>query len=304
MGKGIAKYGFKSGVLPVTRSILKHPTTRQTRLVEKAKEELPKGSDGLGYAEGIKHPINSSRVQLPIKFLDVEELISKSVAAPQSIKTNSEIQLTKLKKAELRRKYLSESLRNEENKLLSKEKLMLKRSEILAKEREEEMKQLNLHKSSDLTIPSLEHIIKQPLLRKRTADETKLMKMKRSYNRELIEFKAKERKLEKLLDLYYEVDQYIVTEEQLLKNIDSIFDQSKFSTNTNTILALKNNTKKNNLEQKIGDTLFGTVKTVHPGLPVINEYLSGESVKFESEVKAVNDKILEERKNNVDNILP
>lgn len=306
MGKGVAKYGFKSGVLPTARSILKSPTTRQTTLVEKAKQPLPKGEDGIGYAEGIMHPIKSRRDPKPVKFIDVEQVISRSVPEPQTIKgsTNSAIQATKAKHAELRRKYLAEALRNEENYLLKREQLLNKRAEIAAKEREEEMKKIDLKKSSDLTIPSLEHIINQPLVRQRTKEETKLMKLKRNYNREMIAFKAKERKLEKLLELYYEADQYIVTEEQLLKNIDAIFDETRFAANANTFLELKNNAKKNSLEQKIGDELFGTVKTIHPGLPLVKDFLSGEAVHFNAEIKTENDRVLQEKKNNIDNILP
>ncbi|CAB4252339.1 similar to Saccharomyces cerevisiae YOR158W PET123 Mitochondrial ribosomal protein of the small subunit [Maudiozyma barnettii] len=305
MGKGIAKYGFKSGILPVTRNILKHPTVRQTNLVNKAKEPLPKGENGLGYAEGIQHPAKSRREPKPATFINIEDVISKSIPAPQSLKSaGSEIQETKMKKAQLRRKYLADALHKEEEYLLKREELLAKREIIEAKEREEEMKKINLTKSSDLTIPSLEHIINQPLMRHRTPEETELMKLKRIYNREFIEFKAKERKLEKLLELYYEADQYIVTEEQLLKNIDAIFDETRFSTNTNTFFDLKNNTKKNNLERKIGDELFGTVNTVHPGLPMVKDFLNGEAVKFDNEIKVENNKILEERQKNVDNILP
>ena len=306
MGKGIAKHGFKSGILPVVRNILKNPTIKQTTLVQKAKEPLPKGENGIGYAEGIQHPLKSLRVPKPSKFIDIESVISKSIPEPQSLnlKNGSVVQEIKNKKAELRRKYLADSLRNEENYVLQKEILMKRREEILAKEREVEMQKINLEKSSDLTIPTLEHIIKQPLMRARTTEETELMKLKRNYNRKLIEFKAKEKNLEKLLELYYEADQYIVTEEQLLKNIDSIFDETRFSTNANSFLELKNNTKKNNLEQQIGDELFGTVKTIHPGLPLVKDFLSGEAIKFNQEIKTQSDKILEERKNSLDNILP
>ncbi|SMN18423.1 similar to Saccharomyces cerevisiae YOR158W PET123 Mitochondrial ribosomal protein of the small subunit [Maudiozyma saulgeensis] len=305
MGKGIAKYGFKSGVLPVTRNILKNPTIRQTTLINRAKEPLPKGENGIGYAEGIQHPLKSRRDPKPATFIDIEEVISKSVPAPQSLKSSgSEIQETKMKRAQLRRQYLANALRKEEEYLLKKEELVAKKKIIEAKEREEEMKKINLTKSSDLTIPSLEHIINQPLMRPRTSEEIELMKLKRNYNREFIEFKAKERKLEKLLELYYEADQYIVTEEQLLKNIDAIFDETRFATNTNTFLELKNNTKKNNLERKIGDELFGTINTIHPGLPMVKDFLNGEAIKFNKEIKEENNKILEERQKNVDSILP
>ena len=105
MGKGAAKYGYKSGILPSTRRILKNPTVNQTGILERVKEAKPKGINGVGYAKGIKHPKGSHRNPPPLKFIDVEEVIYNTVK-PKSENTTaaSEQQLLKTEnQAELRR---------------------------------------------------------------------------------------------------------------------------------------------------------------------------------------------------------
>lgn len=304
MGKGAAKYGFKSGVLPVTRSILKNPTTKQESVIAQVKAPKPKGAQGIGYAKGVLHPRNSHRNPSPVKFVNVEELIQKTAPAPTSVKVpKTPQQEIRLRKAELRRQYLSESFRKEESRLIHLEKLMKEKEAALDEERRAEIAVLNESKSSDLTIPSLERILEEPLMRKRTPEENQLLKMKRNYNRELMEFKAKERKLEDLLNLYHVSNEFIVDEKHLLKKIDEVF-ANEGSDILRTRLSMGSSRIRSRNESSIGDALFGTVGGgEHVGLPLVKDYLSGDMKQFAKVVEDKNTEILAQKKNDVDTIM-
>lgn len=283
MGKAVAKYGYKSGILPVTRNILKKPTTMQLDLIAKSKAPKPKGSQGEGYADGVQHPVGSRRSPPKVEFIDVKHLIEKTVP-----KTTKEIQIhtakqrDRLERAQLRQRYLTEAFQNEESRILKRDELIKKKKEIEKLEHERELKLINQKKSSDLTIPSLEHIINQPIMRQRTPEEKKLLDMKRKYNRDLVEYKAKETKLRKLLELYYVSDEFIVTEEQLMKKLDNLIPLRK--------LSMSEETRKTNIENKLGDELFGSING-KPGLPVIKEYLSNEAESFAERVRIQNEEL-------------
>lgn len=304
MGKGLARHGFKSGVLPVTRSILKNPTTKQEAIIAKVNAPKPKGPTGVGYAEGVAHPKKSHREPSPVKFLDVEEVIHRTAAAPSSIKnaTTSQ-QETKLRKAELRRQYLSEAFRQEERRLISLGKLMEEKKEALEKEKQAEIALLNQTRSSDLTIPTLEGIMEGPMMRTRTPEEKKLHQMKRQYNRELMEFKAKERKLEDLLHLYHVSNEFIVTESQLLKKIDEAF-ANEGSDVLRTRLSMGASRIRSRNESSIGDALFGTMGAgEHVGFPLVKEFLSGEMKDFADQVETKTSQVIAQKKSDVDTIL-
>ena len=303
MGKGAARFGFKSGVLPVTRSILKHPTVTNTALRERLSRPLPKGVDGVGYADGIKEPKGSSRDPKPVQFVDVREVIKKTVPEPSSSNGSGSGSVFegKAARAALRRRYLAEALLNEEARALRREELLRMKREIQEREAAEEVARSNVKRDSDLTIPSLKELISQPLMRRRTPEEEKLMKLKRKYNREFIEFKAEERRLEKLLQLYYETDHYIITEQQLMAQLDSLFDDDRFPTfkyGSPVAAEFKHNTKRNILETQVGDALFGTVKTNHPGLASVRDFLRGDSERFSKEIAEANQRVAENHQNN------
>ena len=283
MGKGIAKYGYKSGILPITRSILKKPTTKQLDLVAKSKAPQRKGPRGEGYADGVQHPPRSSRVPPTPEFIDVETLIKNTVPrSDKNLQINTIEQRQKLERAQLRQRYLEEAFRNEENRILRRDELIQRRKEIEKLEHEKELKFINQKKSSDLTVPSLENIINQPLMRQRTEEEKKLLDMKRKYNRDFVEFKSRENKIRKLLELYYVADEFIITEEQLMKKLDNLITIRK--------LPMSEETRKNNIENKLGDELFGSVNG-KPGLPMIKEYLNNEAENFAERVREKNEQL-------------
>ncbi|GAV54013.1 hypothetical protein ZYGR_0AK05150 [Zygosaccharomyces rouxii] len=304
MGKGAAKYGFKSGVLPTARSILKNPTIRQETLLKEAKAHKPKGPNGVGYAEGVLHPKGSHRESLPVTFIDVERLIQNTVASPQNVTpVNSKQQEQKLRKAELRRQYLADAFRKEEERLLKREELIKKREQLLEQQKQKEVALLDRTKSSDLTIPTLERILEEPLMRQRTDEEKQLLDMKRQYNRDLVEFRAKERKLEKLVELYHIADEFIVTEKQLTQKVEEAFN-NEGSDVLRTKLSMGVSRIRSRNEGNIGDALFGTVASgEHVGMPIVKEFLSGEMEDFANEVEAKNKQVMDEKKNNVDTIL-
>lgn len=304
MGKGAAKYGFKSGVLPTTRSILKNPTIKQEALLKEAKAPKPKGPNGIGYADGVLHPRGSHRESLPVNAIDVEKLIQNTVAPPQNIKpVNSKQQEQKLRKAELRRQYLAGAFKKEEERLLKCEELIKKREQLLEQQKQKEVALLDKTKSSDLTVPTLEHILEEPLMRPRTDEEKQLLTMKRQHNRYLIDFKAKERKLEKLVELYHVADEFIVTEKQLLQKVDEAFN-NEGSDILRTRLGMGVSRIRSRNEGNIGDALFGTVASgEYVGMPIVKEFLSGEMEEFANEVEAKNKQVMDEKKNNADTIL-
>lgn len=303
MGKGAAKYGFKSGVLPTTRSILKNPTISQETLLEKARAPKPKGVNGVGYAEGTMHPKGSHRDSQPVKFIDVEELIQNTVSTPQSIKVvNSKQQQEKLRKSELRRQYLSDAFRKEEERLLKDEQLLRKKEQKLEEQRNKEVALLDQTKSSDLTIPTLEHILNEPLMRRRTEEEKELMDMKRKHNRSLMEYRTRESKIEKLVDLYHVSDEFIVTEKQLLQKVEEAFN-NEGSDVLRTKLGMGVSRIRSKNEGNIGDALFGTVGSgEYVGVPLVKEYLSGEMKEFAQEVETRSKQAMEEKKNDAETI--
>ena len=285
MYKRQAKYGYKSGVLPLTRSILKNPTTKQQSIIAKVKAPKPKGIEGVGYAPGVLHPNGSHRHPPLVKFIDVEQLIEKTVAAPKTVpKMNSPEQEARAKRSQLRREFLTKAFKNEEQRLLRREELLKEKEKILELEKTERENKLLKEKSSDLTIPTLENILEQPLIRWRTPEERKILQLKRKFNRDLLEFQTKERKMEKLLNLYHIADEFIVTEKKLLQKIDEIFDD-KYIHGHSRILESEKSIEKRILENDIGDAIFGTLGGGnYVGMPMVNEFLNGETKQFNDKV--------------------
>lgn len=304
MGKGAAKYGFKSGILPTARSILKNPTVKQKSLIDKVGTPKSKGVDGVGYADNIAHPKGSHRFSPEVKFVNVDELIAKTVANPRKVNVaNTPQQEAKQQKAELRRKYLAEAFRNEEQRLLEQEEHLKRRQEKLEKERESEIAALSEPRSSDLTVPTLQSMLDMPLMRQRAPEEIEILKLKRKHNREMLRLRAQERKLDDLLKLYYVTDEFIVSEKDFLKRIDEVF-ASESSEALRTKLSVGASRPKTKNEKNIGDALFGSVGGGdHVGLPVIEEFLSGEMKTFADDIEAKSKALLDQKKRDLESIL-
>lgn len=282
MGKGAAKYGFKSGILPTTRSILKKPTTKQTLKIKEATMPKPKGIHGVGYAENIVHPKGLDRNPPKIQFINVEDMINKTVPKPKFQRPSKSIQQEiKRHKSELRRQYLSESLRNEEARLVKLDILLKKKSQLAEIEQRKHLADAKNQPPSDLTVPTLDSLMKQPFMRPRTPEEQTLLKMKRNHNREMVQFKIKERRLADLISLYHAATDFIVTEEKLLTTLDQVFATDNIdSFKRNLALTGVNRTVHDLKEENtILDSLTGTISQGRfDGLPIINEFLTQNSV--------------------------
>lgn len=291
----------KSGTLPVTRQILKKPTTGQQYLLDELKKPKPKGVGGVGYAKGVQHPRGSHRNPPPVEFVDVESLIETTVKEPsRPIAGQLSPQMReRLRKAELRRTYLAEAFRKEEERLIEMHALIQKREKLVAEQREREIQELNKPQSSDLTIPSLSSMVEGKLMRNRTPEEEKLLAMKRKYNRETHELRNKESKLRKLLDLYHMSSEFIVTEEQLLNTIENVFSTRAAASSFETIKTLPETTitKRNNAISQ--DMFFGTSTrndNFEVGLPMVQDFISGELNNLHAKAKENYEKQLKEER--------
>ncbi|SSD60824.1 related to 37S ribosomal protein PET123, mitochondrial [Saccharomycodes ludwigii] len=303
MGKGIAKFGFKSGILPKIRPILKTPTMKQKKHIL-MEENLKQKNSKSGYAENIPHPQGIQRNQPPMKFIEIESQIRKTVPPPKSNSDNmtsnkSTVAQVKSSTASLRREYLASSLRKEEERLIKLQNFLEEKKQIVQERKKNE--QTKLLKSSsienNLTTPTLHDMLSfipeddntnkrkpLPFMRPRTEEEEEILKLKREYNREIIIFKAKKRRLEKLLQLYHVSSNFIVTEEQLLAKIDNVFSQKnavdraiKFNLFGNTDLTADSATK---TKTRIVNQLLGTMGPNHyVGLPKVINYMNGDSIK-------------------------
>ncbi|SCU85910.1 LAME_0D03532g1_1 [Lachancea meyersii CBS 8951] len=304
MGKGAAKFGYKSGLLPNARSILKRPTIKQTDVLEKLQSVKPKGPEGVGYADNIAHPKGSHRVSAPIEIIDVEKLISSTVPEPQQAKVARTVQQeAKQHKAQLRREYLSEAFRAEEKRVLRQAELLKKKEASLAEQRQVELAALNESRSSDLTLPTMDNLLRGPLMRQRTPEEKEILEMKRKQNRDVLQLRAKERKLENLLKLYHVSDEFIVSESQLLKKIDEVF-ANESSEALRTKLSVGNAKPKSRNEKEMGDALFGSLGGGNfVGLPTVKDYVSGELNSFAKEVEAQNQALIKQKQQDMDTIL-
>lgn len=297
-GKGVYR---KSGTLPVTRQILKKPTTGQKYLLDELKKPKPKGMKGVGYAAGVLQPRGSHRISPPVEFVDVEKLIDSTVRTPsKDTEARSQQAKDKLNKAELRRQYLAESFRKEEERLIKMHELIQKREQLVQEQRQREMEELNEPRSSDLTIPSLNEMVSGKLMRDRTPEEKELLEMKRRYNRETQELRIQENKLKKLLNLYHMSSEFITTEEQLLATIENVFSTRTATSSFDAIKSLPKNsiTKGNNAFAQ--DLFFGTNTrndTSEVGLPMVQDFISGELNRLHTKAKENLEVQLEQQKN-------
>ncbi|ODV95786.1 hypothetical protein PACTADRAFT_32995 [Pachysolen tannophilus NRRL Y-2460] len=286
MGKGVAKFGGKSGILPLPRQIFKQP-------IKPLKIEH---NPNIGYAPDVKHPRGSTREPIYPKVVPVEERIVKTIAAPKRNFTEEEFgklpiaQQWKLKNSALRRDYLKDSYWKEAKRLELKEA----REEEAKKKLEEEIKKAQQYEestASKLTLPSVEQYLKGPIMRQRTEAETKELQAKRKLNLLNHELRLKEKKAADLLELYNASTQFIITEEQLADAVSKAFDtnssySSAFST-TQTFKSLSSTSNSrvsvgNDIDTAIANALLGRVNG-GPDLNDVKDTLHGETYKLVEE---------------------
>ncbi|KAG7845435.1 hypothetical protein KL941_003281 [Ogataea angusta] len=129
MGKGAARFGGKSGFLPKPRDIFKQPY----------KHVVYQKEPDTGYADGILHPLGTTRDLIRPPVVTPEERLLRTARPPKQAPDESALQKmaaeqrANIKQAELRRKYLAESYQTEVGRLERLEAQERRRAEEQAK---------------------------------------------------------------------------------------------------------------------------------------------------------------------------
>lgn len=288
MGKGVLKYGGKSGILPKVRPVFKRNPIRAKTAYEIEKEAHLEH----GFAEGVPLPKKTGfefhRIQPEKKVISVEERIKLNIEskAPQNV---DELKLTqdqiwKLKRDEIRRDYLKQAYLTEASRLK-------KIDEIVAQQEEKKKHQTELddYEESDavkLTLPTVDSYLKGPIMRNRTKEEQQLVEQQRLLNRRVRELEVEEKRADDLLDLYHAAANFITTEEELEAAITEAFEVnfSKFDSSQNIIeqrlaSAGPGYATVDYNERLITDHVLGEVNG-KPGLATVKDTLSGEKERL------------------------
>lgn len=307
MGKGVIKYGGKSGLLPKPKEIFKQPY----------KHQVYKKSGDSGYAEGILHPKNITRDYILPKVSTPEQLLKKSAHEPVKKYSSEEIskmpilQQFKIKNAEMRRQYLKESYQTEVKRLERvdqfEEQKKLEEEKIKA-----EKAQHTQSRAEFYTSPTIESYLEGPLVRPRTDEENEVLRLKRESNRLQTKFNIDSAKASNLLELYNGAVNFAITEEKLEKMVDAAFDSKADDTwkqitasNPSKISAVKNFGRFND---ELVDIVVDNVNN-GPGYNSVEDYLSGftddiyqlaEQIKKEKNDKEL--EVAQEHLNKVDEI--
>ncbi|KAI3407110.1 PET123 [Candida oxycetoniae] len=293
MGKGVLKYGGKSGILPKKINIFTRPIRPMNEWEKQRKEEAKES----GYAPGVPTPI-INKVQLPRqhpprKVITVQERIAAIKYPPMSLQEmNSlpEAERDAQKRAYYRAEFLKEAYLEEEKRL---EKIDQMKKKIHEQDLERQQKEESDHKASVISsLPTIQKILEDGLVRQRTQDEKALLKEERKLNMRSKELHEKEEKFQKLLELYQASGKFITSEEQLEEAIyrafevdvdkfetsQTIVDSKLFSDNASYLVGEAN-------EQKIADAVLGEING-KPGLEQVKDVLSGarEKVKREAHI--------------------
>ncbi|KAK6464879.1 mitochondrial ribosomal protein of small subunit [Scheffersomyces coipomensis] len=299
MGKGVLKYGGKSGILPKIRPVFKHNPIRS-----KTPSEIQQESQiEQGYAKDVPLPQNKGnrrnltfhRVQPPKEIITVEQRIKNTIEnrIPQNIdesKLNNDEKWV-LKRDEIRREFLREAYLTEAKRL---EKLDKLKENQLKKQKEAEQNHLNKHQESEavkLTIPTIESYLKGPIMRQRTPEETLIKNEQRLLNRKTKELEEQSKKATQLLDLYHSASNFITTEEELeaaiteafevrVTDYDRSLDHVKNKLNSTVSFAYNSEYNRGLIEDKALGELNGK-----PGLETVKDVLSGEAEKIKRQAE-------------------
>lgn len=296
MGKGILKYGGKSGILPKVRPVFKRYPIRPKNEAELAEDAKVVS----GFADNVPLPKRKGFVfhrKAPEKpVMTVEERIKRNIEdrKPQNTDESklSQDEIWQLKRDEIRRAYLKEAYLVEAERLKKVDELKAK---VSAKEEEfAKSHTYTISEADKLTLPTIDSYLKGPIMRQRTEEEKILLEQQRTLNRKTTELLVKEQKAVKILDLYHAAADFITTEEELETAITKAFEENTNAydlaeSTVNQLLSVGSSMVhvKHN-EDLISDTILGQLNG-KPGLQNISENLSGETEKLKREAKlAVN----------------
>ena len=222
MGKGALRFHGKSGILPKPRQIFKQPY----------KHEVYVKPHDTGYADGILHPKGTTRELIRPTVITPEMLLERTAAKPKRSYGNDELKMMpeaqryKVKNAELRRKFLKESYDAEVKRM---EKLEA-RQKRLSEERKKVADKAQQHEKSKAelyTTPTVESILKGPMVKPRTEEQKEALNLKREANSTTQRISVKEHRAENLMDLYNESSSFAITEPKLQLLVDEAFSERK-----------------------------------------------------------------------------
>ncbi|PRT56499.1 hypothetical protein B9G98_04119 [Wickerhamiella sorbophila] len=278
--KGIAKYGFKSGVLPKPRQIV--PRVKPAfELAEEAKIRT-------GFADPKMVPKGSSAVSSGRKELSASEKIALSAKAPKKVKeAKTAHQEWRQKSADIRRRYLTDALETEEV-LETKKAARRQKAHDDAASLRERMLQTGESEAIKLTMPTIENsLLSGSMVRPRTEEEKSVLALKRGANRKAVLAEQMKLRSAQLLELYQSTREYIITPEELDLAVDQQFSHSSSQSSTAQFNALElkkrlmyENIRSEafaNAREDLANTLLGTTSNHEPGLTEVRDVLDGTS---------------------------
>lgn len=265
MVKRIARYGFKSGILPKPRQIVE-PFKTKAEIAQEEKENV-------GFADKDLIPKGVPQI-VPLKArISAQHLIDYSAKKPseETIKKRAE---WRNRNADVRREFLTRSLLNQET---AEQQIMKRREAKAAREKQLQTERMELMKSSQattLTLPTIESFLTtQPFVVPRTKEEIELLKAKKEANRVKTDLEQKTEKAKGILEIYQSASSYIVDVDELEQAINNAF-----SSGNTSFSYLNTETAQNDMTK----ALFGVTNNFLPGVEEVQDAVSGNTTQFKN----------------------
>lgn len=264
MTKNIARYGFKSGVLPKPRSIV--PKIRAKFEVESEAKQRT------GFADPAMVPKGSSPNPPGPQPVPAGYKLRNSAKAPEILKLDTEHDKYKALSSTVRRTYLQDALLAEEA-LEAKRAVFRQKKHDEALELRQKMDKVDDTEATRLTLPSIDQslLMEGPMVRQRTPEEKRQLRLKRKANLVATRLRQTAQRDNTVLELYQRAQDFIITEEELEQKVDEAF--AKTVTWPSTAAAVSLFTGKTTTSQvqatelELLNALNGTVGESHkPGL--------------------------------------
>lgn len=283
MVKRIARYGFKSGILPKPRNAL--PSLKTSWELEKEENYE------------FQHPQMAprafkGRVKPKKPVPTAKDIISNSAKEPTVKKEPvSEEQKWKMIGASIRRKYLADSLVAEEE---HHKRVLEKREQKYQEARQHRLALQEMEDSpaTKLTLPTIDSFLTDgPFVLPRTKEQIEELRLKREYNRKKMQLKVETNRSRDLLELYQKAGSYIINEQQLESAVTRLFSTARegrdsfefhnrnvFGQNNDVMARLFNHAGGDSIkksQEKLTQELLGTTSNGMPGLPEVEDVLTG-----------------------------
>lgn len=291
MVKPIARYGFKSGVLPKPRQIVEALKT-PAELKQAAKENV-------GFVDPELVP-RGVAAHVPLKDRVPASYTIANSAKAQGENPQKKRAEWKSLNASIRRKYLTDSLLTQEAEEV---RIMQRREKTLEVERHAQLelqKQATRSKATTLTLPTIQSFLssKNQLVMPRTRQEKELLHAKRKANRKALELQSLETKASNLLEVYQSAGSFIVNEQQLEAAIQQAFSpkvpHARYYTAGSHIPSLGDLSRQFDIslggaskqpgvteaQTNLTKSLFGITSNNNPGLGEVEDAISGATVQY------------------------